>query len=222
MRNMKRLVLMSCLLVAGAGQSGAQNTVLNVVQELRFKLTGYYQMSSTENPSTVFRHAGKVTVTNKDIINLLEQELNIIFSANARLLLISGTPVDLTPKVVVRDTFQGEKFDTDVTQYFSARVLASVEDTKINKNPVKANGKSYDVVAFELKLTEANFRIQGFANLHVKTGYYEREPAAIVHTGKFDAVGNGNYQVSIIVPVVPVALTGTVEISGTDVKAVTE
>jgi len=213
---------MSCLLVAGAGQSRAQNTVLNVVQELRFKLTGYYQMSPTENPNTFFRHAGKFSITNKDIINLLEQQLNIIFSADARLLLISGTPVDLTPKVVVRDHFNGEQVDTDVTQYFGAQVLASIEDTKINKNPVKANGTSYDVLAFELKLTEANFRIQGFANLHVKTGYYEREPSAIVHTGKFDAVGNGNYKVSIITPVVPVALTGIVEISGTNVKAMTE
>jgi hypothetical protein len=223
-----KCVLTGCLLAAGAAESMAQNTVLSVVQNLNFKLTGYYQMSMTENSTTFFRHAGKVTINNKDIINLLEQEVNIIFSSDAKLLLISEvpangeTPVDLKPKVVVRDKFEGESFDTDVTRYFSAEILASVEETKINKNPLKASGTSYDVIVFELKLPEVQFKIQGFGKMKVKTGSYEHEPAALVHTGKVDATGNGNYRVSIIIPVQPVALTGTVELSGSDVKAMPE
>jgi hypothetical protein len=215
-------MLVAALLALGAARSQAQNTVLNIVQELNFKLTGYYQMSPTENSSTFFRHAGKVSITNKDIINLLEREVDIIFSTDAKLMLISGTPVDPTPTVVVRDKFEGEKFDTDVTQYFSAEILSSVEETKINKNPLKAKGTSYDVIAFEMKLSEVKFRIQGFGNMKVTTGEYEHDPVAIVHTGKVDTSGNGEYQVSVLGGVVPVALFGTVQISGTEVKAMTE
>jgi hypothetical protein len=222
MRNITKLVLAGCLLVSGASLSQAQNTVLKVEQELRFKLTGYYQMSATESSTTYFRHAGKVSISNNDIINLLEREVNIIFSADARLFLISGTPVDLTPKVIVRDKFDGQKFDTDVTQYFKAEVLASVEETKINKNPLKANGTSYDVIRFELNADDVKVKVQGFGSLKVSTGKYEGDPAALVHTGKVEVTGNGDYKVSIITPVVPVALTGTIQITGTDVKASTE
>jgi len=213
---------MACLLAAGAAQSNAQNTVIKVVQELRFKLTGYYQMSTTENSSSFFRNAGKISVTNKDIINLLEPEVDIIFSGDAKLMLISDIPVDHTPKVVVRDWFHGERFETDVTQYFSAEVIASIEDTKINKNPLKASGSSYDVVVFEMNLTQVQFRVQGFGKVSVRTGKHEREPAALVHTGKVEASGSGEYQVNILTGVVPVALTGTVQITGTDVKSMTE
>ena len=222
MRNTWKSILGAALLVMGATQSRAQNTVLNVVQELNFKLTGYYQMSPTENSSTFFRHAGKVSINNKDIINLIEKEVNIIFSNDAKLMLISTTPVDTTPKVIIRDKFEGEKVDTDVTQYFSAEVLASIEETKINKNPLKASGTSYDVVAFELNLTQVHFRISGFGITQVKTGKFEGEPAAIVHTGKVDASGSGAYQVNFLTGVVPVALIGTVSISGSDVKALPE
>jgi hypothetical protein len=222
MRNTWKSILGAALLVMGATQSRAQNTVLNVVQELNFKLTGYYQMSPTENSSTFFRHAGKVSINNKDIINLIEKEVNIIFSNDAKLMLISTTPVDTTPKVIIRDKFEGEKVDTDVTQYFSAEVLAGIEETKINKNPLKASGTSYDVVAFELNLTQVHFRISGFGLTQVKTGKFEGEPAAIVHTGKVDASGSGAYQVNFLTGVVPVALIGTVSISGSEVKALPE
>jgi hypothetical protein len=218
-------MLAGVLLATGATQSNAQNTVLNIIQDLNFKLTGYYQMSPTENSTTFFRHAGKVSITNKDIINLLEKQVNIIFSSDAKLLLISEiteAPVDPTPKVVVRDTYQGEKFDTDVTEYFSAQILTSIEDTKINKNPLKTNGSSYDVIAFEMQLTQVHFRILGFGKTQVKTGKYEGEPVAIVHTGTVDSSGSGDYQVNIIDGVVPVALTGTVKISDTQVKASAE
>jgi hypothetical protein len=222
MRNTWKSILGAALLVTGATQSKAQPTVLNIVQDVNFKLTGYYQMSPTENSSTIFRHAGKISITNKDIINLIENELNIIFSSDAKLLLISATPVDLTPKVVIRDKFEGERFDTDVTQYFSAEVLASIEETKINKNPLKTSGTSYDVLAFELKLTQVHFRIQGLGITQVKTGKYEGDPVAVVHTGKVDTTGSGEYQVNYLTGVVPVALFGTVQISGTDVKAMSE
>lgn len=215
-------MLAAALLAASAPRSEAQNTVLNIVQELRFKLTGYYQMSPTENASTFFRHAGKVSISNNDIINLLEPQVNIIFTSDARLLLIRGTPVDLTPRVVIRDRFEGEQFDTDVTEYFSAQIFVSIEDTKINKNPLKGSGVCYEVVSFELNLTDVNFRIQGLGNMKVSTGKHEGDPVAIVHTGKVEASGSGEYQVSVLSGVVPVALFGTVQISGKDVKAMTE
>ncbi len=222
MRNIIQPVLIGCLLAASVAQSTAQNTVIDVIQELRFKLTGYYQESDTENSKTLFRNAGKVTITNNDIINLLEGEVGIIFSADARLLLISRAPVDRTPKVVVRDRFEGEPFDTDVTQYFSAEVLASIEDGKINKNPFKASGSSYDVIVFELNLPQVEFRVVGFGKTKVGTGKSEGEPTAIVHTGKVDASGNGELQVTPLSGVVPVALTGTVEILGNQLKATVE
>jgi len=215
-------MLGAALLVTGAAQSEAQNTALNIVQDLNFKLTAYYQMSPTENSSAFFRHAGKVSVTNKDLINLIEKEVNIIFSSNAKLLLISTTPQDLTPKVVIRDKFEGEKFDTDVTQYFTAEVLASIEETKINKNPLKTNGKSYDVVAFEMNASQTQFKVLGFGNTKVNTGKREGDPVAIVHTGKVDVSGSGDYQVSVLGGVIPVALTGTIQITGTEVKAMVE
>lgn len=222
MNGMLKFVLAGSLLAGGAGPALAQNTVLNVVQELRFKLTAYYQMSPTENASTFFRHAGKVSIVNNDIINLIEKEVNIIFSDDAKIMLISRTPVDLAPRVVIRDSFQGSKFDTDVTQYFSAQVLASIEETKINKNPLKASGTSYDVIAFELNLSQVNFRIQGLSPLKVTTGKYEGDPAALIHTGKLDASGNGQYKVNILSGVVPVALIGSVQLTGSEVKAMTE
>ena len=194
MRNLIQRVLIGCLLAARVAQSTAQNTVINVIQELRFKLTGYYQMNETETSKTLFRNAGKISITNKDIINLIEGEVHIIFSVNAKLLLISRTPVDLTPKVVIRDKFEGESFDTDVTQYFSAEVLASVEDANINKNPFKVSGSSYDVIVFEMHLPQVEFQVQGFGRTKLTTGKYEGEPTAIVHTGRVDASGNGNYE----------------------------
>jgi hypothetical protein len=215
-------VLIGCLLAAGAAQSNAQNTVVKLVQDLRFKLTGYYQMNPTENSQTVFRNVGKVTITSQDIINLIEPEVNIIFSANANMLLISDTPVDRTPRVVIRDKFEGEKFDTDVTQFFSAEVLASIEDTKINKNPLKAKGASYDVVVFKLNTTQIQFQVQGFGKTKVGTGKHEGKPAAIVHTGKVNASGTGNYQVNVLVGLVPVAMSGYVQIVGTDLRSMTE
>jgi hypothetical protein len=222
MNNISKLTLILALLGMGAAPSRAQNTALVIQQELNFKLTGYYQMSPTENSTTLFRNAGKVSLTTKDIINMLGKQVNIIFSGNARLLLISQTPVDLTPKVVIRDQYQGQSFDTDVTQYFSARIFASIEDTKINKNPLKTSGKSYDVIAFEMNLDQAEFRILGFGTMQVRTGKYQGEPVAIVHTGKVDSSGSGEYQISILTGVVPVALSGTVQIDNTVVKAIAE
>jgi hypothetical protein len=222
MRTIKKAFLIGGLLAAGVTQGQAQNTVINLVQELHFKLTGYYQMSETETSTSIYRHAGKVTITNKDIINLLERQVNIIFSANAKLMMISSTPVDLTPKIVVRDRFEGNSFDTDVTQYFSAEILASMEETKINKNPLRASGSSYDVVVFAFNLTQVQFQLQGFGKTKVSTGKYEREPAALVHTGTVDTSGNGEYQVSVLGGVVPVALTGTVKITGSQLKAMVE
>jgi len=216
-------MLIAAALAAATVQSNAQNTVLKVVQDINFKLTGYYQMSPTENSSTIFRHAGKVTITNKDIINLLENEVSIIFSPDAKLKLISATPDYADPKVIIRDKFEGNQFDTDVTEFFGAELLASIEDVKINKNPLKTNGKSYDVVAFEMHTSQTHFKVLGFGNTKVNTGKHEGDPVAIVHTGKVDVSGNGDYQVSVLVGgVVPVALTGTIQISGTDVKAMVE
>jgi hypothetical protein len=222
MRNLIQALLISCAIVAGAARATAQNTVVNLVQDLRFKLTGYYQMNDTENSKTLFRNAGKISITNKDIINLIEGEAGIIFSGNARLLLISKTPVDLTPKVVIRDRFQGDSFDTDVTQYFSAEVRASIEDARISKNPFKAKGSSYDVIVFALNLPQVGFQVLGFGKTRVSTGKMEGDPVTIVHTGKVDASGNGEFQVNPLSGVVPVALTGKVEISGGNVKATVE
>ncbi len=177
-------------------------------------------MAPTENSTTFFRNAGKISINNKDIIYLVGRQVSIVFSTNAKLLLISATPVDPAPKVVVRDKFDGTEFDTDVTQYFSAQVLASIEDTKINKNPLKTNGSSYDVVAFDMKLTQVHFLVTGFGKTQVKTGNYQNKPVAIIHTGTANASGNGVYQVNIITGIVPVALTGTVQINGTKVIAV--
>ena len=208
------------LLAAGASLSQAQNTTLKVEQNLNFKLTGYYQMTPTQNSTTWFRNAGKISINNKDIITLLGRQVNIIFSNNAKLMLISDTPVDLTPKVVIRDKFQGTEFDTDVTRYFSAQILASIEDVKINKSPLKTKGSSYDVIAFDMELDQVHFLITGFGKTQVKTGNYHSDPVAIIHTGTVDASGNGDYKVNIIDGIVPVALTGTVQVNGTQVVAI--
>lgn len=222
MRILSKFIVAVALVAASAVGSKAQNTVINLVQDINFKFTGYYQMSPTENSTTFFRHAGKVSVTNKDIINFLEPEVGIIFSADAKLKLITNIETNLQPKVIVRDRFDGEQFDTDVTEYFSAEILGSIEETKINKNPLKANGKSYDVVAFEMKVAKATFRVEGFGPVAVKTGKHEGEPVALVHTGTVNVSGVGDYQVSILGGVLPVVLTGTVKITGTDVKSMEE
>jgi hypothetical protein len=43
-----------------------------------------------------------------------------------------------------------------------------------------------------------------------------------VHTGTVNVSGNGDYQVSILGGILPVALTGTVKITGTDLKSMAE
>jgi hypothetical protein len=221
-------MLVAGLLAAGVVRSNAQNTVIKIVQDLTFKLTAYYQMSPTEDSKSLYRHAGKVSITNKDIINLLEKQVGIVFSTDAKLQLVSEKPadtdpVDPRPHVVVRDKFEGEWFDTDVTEYFGAKVLASVEESKINKNPLQVKGTSYDVISFDVKLPQqAGLKLQGLGAMQIKTGKYEGDPVALVHTGKVDVSGYGDYQVIIISGVVPVALTGTIQISGTEVKAMPE
>jgi hypothetical protein len=212
---------MSCLLAAGAARSMAQEAV-NVVQELTFKLTGYYQKDDTENNKKVFRHAGKVSVSNKDIINLLEGPTGQVFAPDAILILLSGTPVDRFPRVAVREKSGGDVVDTDVTQYFGAERLASIEDGQINKDPIKANGVSYDVLVFKMQVPDVAFQVQGFGKTTVSTGKFEGDPAAIVHTGKLNVSGAGEYQVTLVIGVVRVALTGTVTITGNNVKAVAE
>ena len=73
-----------------------------------------------------------------------------------------------------------------------------------------------------MKLDQAEFRILGFGTLQVKTGKYQGDPVAIVHTGKVNSSGNGEYQLNILTGVVPVALTGTVQIGDALVKAIAE
>ena len=221
MRNIIKLVLVSGLLAGGMARSMAQEAV-TVVQELTFKLTGYYQKDDTENNKKVFRHAGKVSVSNKDIINLLEGPTGQVFPNDATLVLLSGTPVDLFPRVVVREKSGGVIVDTDVTQYFSAERLASIEDEQINKSPLKANGVSYDVLVFKMQVTDVAFQVQGFGKTTVSTGKFEGDPAAIIHTGKLNVSGAGEYQATLVSGVVRVALTGTVAITGNAVKVVAE
>lgn len=220
MQNITKLVLMSCLLAGGMARSVAQNTDVIIVQELTVKLTGYYQMNDTENAKKLFRHAGKISISNKDIINLLEGPTGLVFSPNATLMMFSSAPVDLTPTIVVRDKFEGDTFDTDVTQYFGAQLLASIEDGQINKNPLKGQGVSYDVLAFTMQIPGVEFQIQGFGKTKISTGKFEGEPAAIVHTGKLSANGAGDYKITPLSDAVRVALTGTVTVSGNNLKAV--
>ena len=64
--------------------------------------------------------------------------------------------------------------------------------------------------------------MQGFGKTKISTGKNEGEPVAIVHTGKVDANGKGKLQVSPLTGIVPVALTGDIEISGNSLKASVE
>lgn len=205
----------------GAAQAGAQTYVTNLVQAVEFKLTGYYQTEATQGSESIKRHASKLSISNKEIMTLLKVQMGGTWSDNAKLKLISKAPTDDTPKLVVRDKVNGANVDTDVTAYFSAHVAVSIEETEIKNNPFRVNGSGYDVVAYQMALDAATFRIGGFSKIKIDTIRYKDEPAALAHTGTFNVSGSGFYGVSTG-GLVPVALTGTLKISGNEIEVVTE
>src|SRR6187549_2093022 len=140
MKKSMKLVLVGVLVAFGAAQLNAQTSVTNIVQNLNLKLTAYYQTDVTTNSSNITRNAGKASVANKDIIALLGLQLNVVFTSDAKLLLISNLEDSLNPKIVVRDKVGGNNVDTAVGQYFSVTVIQSIESSKIKLDPLNVSG----------------------------------------------------------------------------------
>jgi hypothetical protein len=222
MRNKMKLVLVCTLVVFGALQLRAQTTVTNIVQDLDIKLTAYYQKESTTNSGTIMRNAGKASISNKDIISLLGLQLNVLFSSDAKLLLISNLEDALNPKVVVRDTVGGNNVDTEVGQYFSAVVHSSVENSKIKLNPLNVSGTGYDVVEFNMAVDTAVFSVQGFAQTSISTVKYQGQVVGEVHTGSMNVSGSGTYGAAPGGGLTPVAIKGTVKVSGKNTEVETQ
>jgi len=218
MRNKMKLVLVSALVVFGAVQLRAQTTVTNIVQDLEIKYTAYYQMAPTTNSTTIMRNAGKASIVNKDIIALLGLQLNVVFSSNAKLLLISNLENALNPKVVVRDTVGGNTVDTEVGQYFFVVVDSSVESSKIKLNPLNISGTGYDVLEFHMAVDTANFSVQGFVQSSISTVKYEGQVVGAAHTGSMNVSGSGTYAASPGGGQTPVSIKGTVKVSGKNVE----
>jgi hypothetical protein len=216
-----KLVLISTLVAFGAAQLKAQTSVTNIVQDLTIKFTAYYQMDPTTNSTTIFRNAGKASVVNKDIIALLGLQMQIVFSDNAKLLLISSLEEGLNPKVVVRDTVSGNTVDTDAGQYFNAVVMSSVENSKIKLNPLNVSGTGYEVIVFNMAVDTAVFSVQGFAQTAISTVKYQGQVVGGAQTGSMTVSGSGTYGASPAGGLTPVTITGTVKVSGKNVEVKT-
>jgi hypothetical protein len=217
MRAALKVLLVGALLATGAVQANAQS-ITNIVQNLVIKLTGYYQTEPTDTANGVNRHTAKVSIKNPDILNLLGEQLQVSFSDDAKLMLVSEAPADLEPRVIVRDIVSGVTIDTDVSAYFSALVLASAEESKIQNDPLKASGTGYDAMEFQMALDKATFKIVGFSKTKVQTLKYQGNPAAVYHAGTFNVSGSGYYALTPTGGLVLVVLSGTVQISGHDVE----
>jgi hypothetical protein len=221
MRKSMKLVLVGVLVAFGAAQLNAQTSVTNIVQNLNLKLTAYYQTDVTTNSSTITRNAGKASVANKDIIALLGLQLNVVFTSDAKLLLISNLEDSLNPKIVVRDKVGGNNVDTAVGQYFSVTVIQSIESSKIKLDPLNVSGTGYEVLEFQMTVDGADFSLQGFAQTAISTVKYQGHVVGGVQTGTMNVSGSGNYRASPAGGMVPVAIKGTVQVLGKDVEVTT-
>jgi len=218
MRKSMKLVLVGVLVAFGAAQLNAQTT--NIVQNLTLKLTAYYQTDSTTNSSSITRNVGKASVGNKDIITLLGLQMNVVFTSDAKLLLISDLD-SLNPRIVVRDTPGGDTVDTPVGQYFGVNVIQSVESLKLQVDPLNVSGTGYHVLEFNMGVEGADFSVQGFAQTAISTVKYQGKVVGGVQTGTSNVSGSGNYRVSPAGGLVPITIKGTVQVSGKNVEVST-
>jgi hypothetical protein len=219
MRKSMKLVLVGVVMAFGAAQLNAQTT--NIVQNLNLKLTAYYQAGATTNSSNIALNVGKVSVVNKDIIALLGLQLNVIFTSDAKLLLISDLEDSLNPRIVVRDTQGGNTVDTEVGQYFSVTVIQSVESLKIKVDPLNVSGTGYEVLTFNMTVDGADFSVQGFAQTAISTVKHQGRVVGGAQTGTMNVSGSGNYSASPAGGLVPVAIKGTVQVLGKNVEVST-
>jgi len=227
MKNAVKLVVIGALIAFVATELKAQTTVTNIVQNLTIKYTAYYQMDPTTGSSTITLNAGKVSIANSDIIALLGLQLNTVFTSNAKLLLMSdiqgeaNPKVDMVPRVVVRDTVAGSTVDTAVGDFFTARILSSVESGKIKLNPLNVSGTAYEVMTFNMVVNSGAFNVQGFVQSSVATVKYQGQMVGEAHTGTVNVAGQGTYSASAGGGQVDITIKGTVQVSGKNVEVST-
>jgi hypothetical protein len=182
------------------------------VQDLTVKFTGYYQNAPTTNDGTLERTSSTFSGSNKSIIELLGLQLNVIFSSDAKLLLLTPAaspdtlPSLLQLRVVVRDVVAGNTVDTDVTTYFGVSIRQTVEDTKTKADPYDVTGKGFDVVEFRMTVAQATFAVQGFSKTKIDEVTYAQETIGRSRSGSFNVQQHAQCQPGG--ESVPLVLTG--------------
>jgi hypothetical protein len=219
MRTTTKLATVFALVAAGLVHSSAQTSVTNLIQNVNFKFTAYYQGADSTISGGTKRNAGRVTIQNNDIINLLGLQLNKVFPSGSKLLGVTTLGVDVVPRIVVRSTpASGTNVDTDVSQYFYATLISHAENTTIKTNPFTVNGTSYNLVSFTMAVDSAHFTVRGFSASSVGTVKVANVPAGTALTANWNVSGSGDYKASVSATNVPVTLTGTASLTGRNIQ----
>jgi hypothetical protein len=153
-------VIGCALLAAGTLQARAQSTNTNtsgvITLNVNIALTGVDGSSGSNGAP------GRVKIATKDVINAIATDVPTTFSSRAKLLAVDNGSGG-GPAFIIRD---GTNADTDVSSFFSASDVTSVDNTRTASNGA-VTGQRISINTFTLRTTTLTLDLQGYTTQSV-------------------------------------------------------
>jgi hypothetical protein len=153
-------VIGCALLAAGTLQARAQSTNTNtsgvITLNINIALTGVDGSSGSNGAP------GRVKIATKDVINAIATDVPTTFSSRAKLLAVDNGSGG-GPAFIIRD---GTNADTDVSSFFSASDVTSVDNTRMASNGA-VTGQRISINTFTLRTTTLTLDLQGYTTQSV-------------------------------------------------------
>jgi hypothetical protein len=153
-------VIGCALLAAGTLQARAQSTNTNtsgvITLNINIALTGVDGSSGSNGAP------GRVKIATKDVINAIATDVPTTFSSRAKLLAVDNGSGG-GPAFIIRDGTNG---DTDVSSFFSASDVTSVDNTRTASNGA-VTGQRISINTFTLRTTTLTLDLQGYTTQSV-------------------------------------------------------
>jgi hypothetical protein len=153
-------VIGCALLAAGTLQARAQSTNTNtsgvITLNVNIALTGVDGSSGSNGAP------GRVKIATKDVINAIATDVPTTFSSRAKLLAVDNGSGG-GPAFIIRDGTNG---DTDVSSFFSASDVTSVDNTRTASNGA-VTGQRISINTFTLRTTTLTLDLQGYTTQSV-------------------------------------------------------
>jgi hypothetical protein len=199
-------------LISLAGAYGSQADT-NLVQDVIFQFTAYYQAGTTSNSTSIITDSGKASLKNKDIIALIGLEQGINYTSNAKLIVKRPAGDTNFPVVYVRDKVNGTTTDTAAGDLLSESTHLRIAETKTVLKNGSTTGKTFTQEEWTLSTSQASFDVAGFVNESIITSLYKGDYFTF-RSGVLKANGTGMYNASAVYSNAPVVLTGTINVTG--------